>query len=169
MPTQTPGVYFWRVSEEPFGVLSQWAKSPFIDRDGTCWETMEQFIMAMKAKTFSDTMRYNLIRQAKTPSECKALGRQVQNFNVAVWKKKAPFYAFIGNKMKFEQNPQLCAVLRSTGELPIFEASPLDPIWGIGLSAAQAQTRHPADYPGSNLLGKTLVKVRSSLQKDAAK
>ena len=155
-------VYFWKQDEKPYGVLCQWFPSRFTDKEGTVWENMEQYIMAMKAKEFKDNASYDRIRRENNPKTCKAIGREVAHFNDKVWKKKAPMLAYIGNCMKFEQNPALKRVLLSTGDRPLYEASPYDKIWGIGLDAEQAANWDPKhEFPGTNLLGKALMKVRT--------
>lgn len=155
-------IFFWRSWEIPYGVF--WSSTPFTDLDGLVWQNMEQYIMAMKARLFDDQASFARIRQCHLPSKCKLIGRQVKGFNAKVWKKKAPFYAYIGNKMKFEQNPALQQLLLSTGERPIYEASPHDCIWGIGLAADEASRWSKDTFPGTNLLGNTLMKVRGTLR-----
>ena len=157
-------VFFWLQDEKPYGVFSQWAPSPFIDKDGLRWENMEQFFMAMKAKTFNDKKTYDLLRKTSSPKSCKALGRQVSSFNESKWKKKSMMVAYVGNMMKYNQNEDLKALLLGTGERPLYESSPRDFVWGIGLTAVDAATIPPSQYPGANCLGKTLMKVRASLR-----
>lgn len=157
-------VFFWRQNEIPYGVFCQWYPSRFTDQNGVVWQNMEQYIMGKKAELFKDQRSYDRIRQDSTPSRCKAVGRQVSNFDEKIWKKKAPLLAYIGNSMKFEQNIKLREILLSTGERPLYEASPLDRIWGIGLDAKLAAGSDPNEFPGTNLLGKALMKVRAKLQ-----
>lgn len=52
--------------------------------------------------------------------------------------------------------------LLSTGNREIVEASPVDNIWGIGFSSDNAMEN--VDKWGQNLLGKTLMKVRTILK-----
>lgn len=161
-------VFFWQQHEQPYGVFCQWYPSKFTDKEGILWQNMEQFIMGMKAKEFNDQVSYDRIRKDSTPRKCKAIGRQVANFSEKVWKKKAPMLAYIGNCMKFEQNENLKKTLLSTGDRPLYEASPVDFIWGIGLDAQRAATCDPKDYPGTNILGKALMKVRKTLANSKA-
>lgn len=161
--SKTP-IFFWRQNEIPFGVFCQWYPSRFTDQNGVEWQNMEQYIMGMKAELFKDQRSYDRIRRDSTPSKCKAVGRQVANFDEKIWKRKAPLLAYIGNCMKYEQNTKLRKILLSTRDQPLFEASPIDKIWGIGLDAKSAAECDPDDFPGTNLLGKALVKVRTKLQ-----
>ncbi|CAM9590142.1 unnamed protein product, partial [Hapterophycus canaliculatus] len=47
------------------------------------------------------------------------------------------------------------------------EASPLDPVWGIGLRADNPTARTPALWPGQNLLGRVLMAVRTRMLHEA--
>ena len=46
------------------------------------------------------------------------------------------------------------------------EASPVDPIWGIGLSAYDKEAHTKETWKGLNLLGKILTEVRDELLKE---
>ena len=66
-------------------------------------------------------------------------------------------------KLKFGQNPELRAQLKSTGKKLLYEASPTDKIGGIGLSIANvAKQTNKINY-GSNLLGRALMDVRDQI------
>ena len=156
-------IFFWLQGELPYGCFSQWYSSEFKDKDGLVWKNVEQFFMAMKAKTFGDLDTYNKLRLTSDPRQCKSIGRQVSSLNENKWRKKAMMVAYIGNMMKFEQNPDLKRLLLSTGSSPLYEASPFDFIWGIGLSAHTAKELNEEEYPGLNQLGKTLMKVRATI------
>lgn len=47
------------------------------------------------------------------------------------------------------------------------EASPLDPVWGIGLRADSPAAKTPASWRGQNLLGQALQQVRARMIADA--
>lgn len=55
-------------------------------------------------------------------------------------------------KAKFEQNPKLKALLKSTGNSEIIEGSPYDYFWGEG-----------KEKTGKNVLGKLLMELRNIL------
>lgn len=63
---------------------------------------------------------------------------------------------------KFSQNPDLKKALVRTGDAILVEASPFDKIWGIGISAKDAQKNKP--WEGENLLGKALMEVRDNIR-----
>jgi ribA/ribD-fused uncharacterized protein len=105
----------------------------------------------------------NKILRETNPVSVKRLGRSIRNFNEGVWKTKRLDIMQNGLLLKFRQNPKLGQLLMETGNKSLFEASPFDKIWGIGLSADTASGLSLSKYPGSNLLGKTLEDVRSIL------
>lgn len=74
--------------------------------------------------------------------------------------------------LKFSQNPDFAAELKSTGNRILIEASPTDKVWGVGMdveSAAEhvqlgiALGANDVTWPGRNLLGEALMKVREML------
>ena len=119
-------VFFWN------GIYSQWHKAP-MTIDGIEYNSCEQYMMHQKALLFDDHIIADLIMQEKNPREQKKYGRQIRNFDKALWEKNCLAIVFEGNLAKFSQNPGLKAEMLSTGNKIFVEASPLDNIWGIGL------------------------------------
>nr|WP_019853716.1 NADAR family protein [Actinopolyspora mortivallis] len=69
---------------------------------------------------------------------------------------------------KFGQHDQLCRFLLGTGERILVEASPVDTVWGIGLTADDSRARNPERWPGLNLLGFALGEARQRLREQQA-
>jgi ribA/ribD-fused uncharacterized protein len=67
------------------------------------------------------------------------------------------------NYAKYTQNPKMYKTLMDTSNTILVEASPYDKIWGIGLDENTAKITDPKNWPGENLLGKVLDKVRNRL------
>ncbi|MGX1614311.1 NADAR family protein [Micromonospora chalcea] len=68
-----------------------------------------------------------------------------------------------GNVAKFSQHPDLGRYLSRTGSRVLVEASPMDRVWGIGLSATDPRAHDPAQWRGRNLLGFALMHARAQL------
>jgi ribA/ribD-fused uncharacterized protein len=119
--------------------------------------------MAEKARLFGDEAARQLILQTPDPALAKQLGRRVQGFAEQPWSAAAFAVVVHGNLAKFTQNPALAAYLLSTGDSVLVEASPLDPIWGIGLAADHPDAREPQRWRGQNLLGFALMSVRRQI------
>lgn len=57
----------------------------------------------------------------------------------------------------------LRAFLTATVGEVLVEASPYDRVWGIGVAASHRDVRDPSAWPGLNLLGFALMRVREQL------
>jgi ribA/ribD-fused uncharacterized protein len=145
--------------------LSQWWPSPF-QVDHIHYPTAEHFLMAEKARLFGDEELRAKIIAAKTPGEAKILGRVVKNFDEDLWLRHRDDLALHCNEAKFSQNEGIKTYLLGTKQKVLVEASPVDGIWGIGLDESDPRATFPEEWRGLNLLGFTLMKVRSKLQKE---
>ena len=143
--------------------LSNWHPVEFSVSD-VVYQCVEQYMMAAKARMFGDLATEMKILQTPDPKSAKALGREVQGFDDAVWIRRRQKVVFDGCLAKFEQNPPLAIRLLESNPLHLVEASPYDRIWGIGMSADDARAAQPSSWQGSNLLGSVLMRVRTELQ-----
>ena len=143
--------------------MSQWWPAVF-EENGFVYQTAEHYMMAGKAKLFNDMAIFEKILSKSSPKEVKDLGRQIQSFDPAVW--DAHKYSIVkqGNYLKFSQNERLTHFLLQTGTKVLVEASPVDPVWGIGLAEDNAAAQDPAQWKGENLLGFALMEVRDELK-----
>jgi len=121
-------------------------------------------MMAAKAMLFGDAETAERIRAAPHPGAAKALGRQVRGFDEQRWAERRFSLVVTGNLAKFGQHPELRDFLLGTGSTILVEASPLDRIWGSGLTVDDEHAASPADWSGLNLLGFALMEVRRQLQ-----
>ncbi len=157
-------VFFYGHTPNKLGIhiFSQFYPCSFStdDRSYCC---AEQWMMSQKALVFKDTTTFDKIMSAKNPTKIKSLGRQIKNFDEEKWNKVKFDIVYKGNLMKFSQNDDLLKRLLNTKNKILVEASPYDKIWGIGLTASDAIKTDPDDWPGANLLGKALMKVRDAL------
>jgi ribA/ribD-fused uncharacterized protein len=143
-------------------MLSQWWQSEF-EAGGVRYATAEHYMMAEKARLFGDDGMRARILAAPSPGAAKALGREVKNFTEAEWEAHRFDIVVRGNVAKFAQNAELRTYLLHTGEKVLVEASPVDLIWGAGAGAGDPRVESPDRWPGANLLGFALMKVRAIL------
>ena len=120
-------------------------------------------MMYHKAKLFGDNQACERVLGASNPGEAKAIGREVIGFNQELWNEKRFEIVVNANLAKFSQNKELSQFLLSTGNRVLVEASPVDKIWGIGLSQDNPASGNPNTWKGMNLLGFALMEVRDQL------
>ncbi|SEF46272.1 hypothetical protein SAMN04489712_10199 [Thermomonospora echinospora] len=148
------------------GCLSQWWEGDFTV-DGITYRSAEHWMMAHKARLFGDEETFERIVAAAHPAEAKALGRRVRGFDEDRWAAHREEIVTAGNVAKFGRHPALRDYLLGTGRRILVEASPLDRVWGIGLSAEDERAASPARWRGLNLLGFALMEARARLRGDA--
>lgn len=151
--------FFWK-NRSPF---SNWYPSVFT-HNGIKYTRGEQYMMHQKALMFGDSTIAASIMLTDNPAEQKDLGRMVSNYDDAVWAEKRVDVMIEGLFEKFNQNPKLKEALLNTGETVIVEASPVDKIWGIGLAEDHPDATNPDKWPGQNLLGIVLMRVRDKIK-----
>lgn len=162
-------LFFWGHQPSKDGQITAscfsqwWESSPFVV-EGTTYTSAEHWMMAQKALLFEDQATFDKIILAKTPAEAKKLGRAVQNFEQTKWEEKRFELVTAGNVHKFGQDPDLKTFLLNTQDRVLVEASPLDPIWGIGLAASDPKAQDPKQWEGLNLLGFALMAARDILR-----
>lgn len=159
-------IFFWGHQNESAEVtktcLSQWYIAPFT-LDGITFMTAEHFMMAEKAKLFSDYDAMERIISANEPGKAKRIGREIRHFNENIWLKHRVEIVIKANTLKFEQNAELKSFLLKTGNRVLVEASPVDTVWGVGMAADNLKINDPAAWRGLNLLGFSLMAVRDKL------
>ncbi|MFS8202069.1 NADAR family protein [Streptomyces sp. CWNU-52B] len=143
--------------------LSQWWPSPFT-ADGVEYRTAEHWMMARKARLFGDAEAERLAVDASNPALAKKAGRLVRGFDEAVWERERFEIVVEGSVRKFASDDALSTFLLGTGERVLVEASPLDRVWGIGLSADDPRATDPPHWQGPNLLGFALMRARAHLR-----
>ena len=157
---------------EENGDFSQWSKhiielygAPFANEGETVlFDNAEQAMMVAKANTFEDFDIIPEMMSTDDPLEIKRLGRKVKNFDKIVWDNLGEDIVYQINLAKFNQNTQLRDQLLKTEDSIIVEASPMDRIWGIGLSINNPKSLDKDQWRGQNLLGKVLMRVRNTIQ-----
>jgi ribA/ribD-fused uncharacterized protein len=130
-------------------------------------------MMARKAEFFGDTEIRREIMNVVVPAgrftrdipdAQKKLGRKVRNFDPAKWTEEvACQFVYDGNLAKFSQNSKAKKVLLDTGKRILVEGASYDQVWGVGLAWDDPKILDEANWRGTNFLGKTLVKVRTTI------
>lgn len=161
--------FFWK-TDSPFSQFHPSAfqaqplfKTTSDDEKGYTFLHCEQWMMFNKAKLFKDEKTATNILATKEPIKCKALGRKVANFDEDIWKQENERIVLEGNRLKFVQNPGLLQKLLETEGTTLVEASPVDQLYGIGLSANDPRSQNRNTWLGKNVLGELLTRLREEL------
>lgn len=126
----------------------------------------EQYFMFVKAKTFGDEeIALKILLEGKNPKKAKQYGRMVKNYDDEKWNEIRYQVMVDANMAKYSQNDELKELLLNP-ELEgkhYVESSPVDRIWGVGLSENDPLIDDESNWNGQNLLGKALDEVRDKL------
>jgi len=152
-------IYFYS-HKNKYGYLSNFYSCVF-EEDDVKFNCSEQYFMYRKCVLFDskNTCLITSILNNADPKKIKACGRQVKNFNQCEWDDVKYEIMTDALDLKFSQNENLLKQLLDTYPKKLYEASPVDSIWGIGLSDKQAVNTDKSEY-GQNLLGRALMKIR---------
>ncbi len=148
--------------DEEYGFLSNWYLSDFTI-NGMDFSSMEQYMMYKKAICFKDEEIASQILKTKDVAEIKQLGRAVNNYDDHVWNGMRQIVVYEGLTEKFLQNEDLKNKLKDTKDCILAECAVKDKIWGIGLSMTDPDRFNKVKWKGQNLLGYSLMIVRSKI------
>jgi ribA/ribD-fused uncharacterized protein len=132
-----------------FAEFSNFYPAPFV-LDGQDWGTVEAYFQAQKFP--GDEALRARICDAPTAAAAKRLGRTRSAHFRADWDGAREGVMLAALTAKFEQNPPLAALLKSTGDATLKERSPWDAYWGTGKTGK-----------GRNRMGALLMEVRRRL------
>jgi ribA/ribD-fused uncharacterized protein len=145
-------IYFWG------SIFSNFHPIDFIHQNNK-FANSEQAFMWRKAIFFKDFEIALKILETTNPQEAKSLGRKVKYYNNDRWNKVREQIMYEVNIDKYKDE-KLQGILLSTKNLIIVESSPVDKIWGVGLSKEDPRILDEKNWNGLNLLGKVLMRVR---------
>ena len=94
--------------------------------------------------------------------DMKALAEQVVSYNDDIWKATLPSIIGVATREKFTQNHDLQESLIACKRKLMVFATPTDKLLGVGLNKEEVLKTPEADWPGENLLGKTLTTFRNN-------
>ncbi len=149
--------------EKTNGYLSNWYLSDFCVNK-IRYSSMEQYMMHQKALLFDDAEIAGQIMDTADVGKIKALGRSVKNYEDIVWNGMRQIIVYQGLLERFKQNDELKEKLLSTQSHILAECAVQDKIWGIGLSMKDERRFDLSEWQGQNLLGFSLMRVRTVLK-----
>ena len=149
--------------DEINGYLSNWYLSDFFV-NGILYSSMEQYMMYQKALLFEDRKIAEQILNTQNVGKIKALGRSVKNYEDILWNGMRQLIVYQGLLEKFRQNAELKEKILATQDHILAECAVQDRIWGIGLSMKDERRFDMNEWQGQNLLGFSLMRVRTVLE-----
>ncbi|UJR17664.1 hypothetical protein I4U23_004560 [Adineta vaga] len=147
--------HFFYATQSPF---SNFHPCSITDENFT-FHSSEQYMMYHKAKLFEDEKIARQILGAATPGKCKALGREVENFDGQLWKEHRTRIVSNALYLKFTQNEQLQRALMKYRNCLYVEAAGNDCVWGVGLREQDPLIKKRTNWRGLNLLGYILTDI----------
>ena len=160
-------VFFWA------GPLSNWVKVKdgilipaelSIDGNEFRLPTSEHIFMYLKATLFRDREMAEKIIEAPSPRIAKSYGRKVRGFQEDIWRKHREEAMMTAVRLRFDSDPKFREYLcqdRFKGK-EFVEANPYDYVWSCGYLEDDPRCESPEIWPGLNLLGKILTKIRDN-------
>jgi len=141
-------VYFYSTNDE-YGEFSNFKAYPIELNDKT-WPTVEHYFQAQK---FAGTEHEEELRTTESPMVVARKGRAHTRPLRPDWEEVKDGIMREAVFAKFNQHPELCELLLSTGDEEIVEKTTRDYYWGCG-----------TDGTGRNMLGRILMEVRQELR-----
>lgn len=129
---------------------------------GTHYTSMMQFMAHRNALLMGDEALARRILTAHN-NEFFSLGAGESQIGLSAWEGQRQIVAYKGLLAKFVQNDNLSTALLDTGSATIVACLPDDPVWGNGLQISDSRVNNSEAWQGKNLLGYTLMQVRSAL------
>ena len=129
--------------------------------EGETFDTVERYLQMKKAEYANSPEIVKKIKEAKSPSQCKALGDSIE-VDEDEWLDEAKKIVKTACVAKFTQNVCCKRWLLKTGEDELAEAGP-NTTWGIGMYKSNPRAFIQAEWQGKNVLGGILTEVRSAL------
>ena len=98
------------------------------------------------------------------PVRQKAIGRNVKDVNMKLWKENVRKILYPGLLEKFKQHEGARAALLNTGSRKIGEAT-TERYWGIGMKLADKDVLNTSKWSDENIVGNMLQDIRTDLVK----
>ncbi len=145
-----------------YAFLSNFSPHHVRSRDGRIWPTAEHAFQAWKTQ---DRTLQEWIRSATSAAEAKRRGRSSRVTLKPFWNELRIPVMHQVVKSKFEQHPELAAMLFATKDRTLVEGNTWhDTFWGVCICTRHADESQPFGGPGDNVLGQILMTVREELR-----
>ena len=144
-------------------LLSNHAPTPFT-YEKKAYSSGEQFWMREKALFHKDTESAAAVMDTDDPVRQKAIGRNVKDVNMKLWKENVRKILYPGLLEKFKQHEGARAALLNTGSRKIGEAT-TERYWGIGMKLADKDVLNTSKWSDENIVGNMLQDIRTDLVK----
>lgn len=125
--------------------------------------TSEHVFMYLKARYFGDYDIARMIKITPDPKEAKKLGRSVRGFSEESWEKYREEAMWTAITLRYDADERFRDYLMDPKfkGLMFVEANPYDSVWSCGYLEDDPRCDLPEEtWPGLNLLGKLLTKLR---------
>lgn len=145
-----------------FSPLSNHHPSPFTVND-TSFSCVEHYLAVARARLSGDAEVLERALSCTNPSDCRGILNALKEDHHDEWENCRAPVLMKALRNKFTQNANLGNYLKETFPRRLGEASS-DAVWGIGLNLGDVNAAYtPSWHEEGNLLGKSLVTVRSEL------
>ena len=130
--------------------------------------TSEHVFMYLKARFFKDLEIAKQILETPDPKTAKKLGRAVRGFDEEKWVtyREEAMWTALTLRYRYDQRFRDYLMKPEFEGKEFVEANPYDKIWSCGYLEDDPRIDLPEEsWPGLNLLGKLLGKLRSSFER----
>ena len=124
--------------------------------------SLTQYMTYHKAAQCEDSIAQKRALGTDNPAALRRISAGL-NGNEQTWRGTRQIIAYNGLMAKFSQNDKIRNQLLETGCTTLAECRADDTIWSIGLSIDDERRFCIENWPGSNLMGFSLMQVRSAL------
>lgn len=136
---------------------------------GSVAKSSEHLYQAEKARRCGRPEVAEEILQASTAFQAKQMSKKIGNSSS--WEQQEENVKLMEDivRAKVSSVESVREHLVATGVKTLAEAVPSDPFWGTGLSKEATMRTDPSAWPGKNVMGKILMKIRGEVQNKGVK
>ena len=129
--------------------------------NGLKFITAEHWIQYTKSNLFGDTLTSDLIVNSENAMEAKRLSYKIQGYDPKLWHEKGYDLCIPGIKAKFNQNPTLLKMLKTTSPKLLVESS-IDKTWGTGIPLKDTDALNQEKWHNPGWLSSMLIDIRDN-------